>query len=103
MVRFYSNGIEFGENTDNDTPIQLPITEVGSSNTVSFTVENDSEEHIKLIPYSHDKDVQIQSYPETLGPRESGTATWIFTPQPERLQEEKRSLNTLCGFKEIVG
>lgn len=103
MVRFYNNGAEVGIDAKDKDPITFPITEIGSSSTLSIIVENDSEEFIELIPYVNDKDVQIQDYPQKLGPREKGNATWIFTPKPERLQEERRSLRTTCGFKEIVG
>lgn len=96
MVRFYNNG-ELIET------IQFPITEVGTTSTVTILVENDSEEHIELLPYVNDKDVKIHDYPKHLGPRESATSTWIFEPAPERLQEEKRALKTTCGFKEIIG
>jgi hypothetical protein len=96
LVRFYNNGTEI-------ETIQFPITEVGTSSTVKVTIENDSEEHIELIPYTNDKDVTITDYPKQLGPRESGHSTWVFEPAAERLQEERRALKTTCGFKEIIG
>lgn len=102
MVRFYNNGVEVGLTSEDLAPISFPITEVGSQSTVSITIKNDSEEHIELIPYVNDRDVHIQEYPKKLGPQESATATWLFTPQAERLQEEKRSLHTIGGFKEII-
>ena len=92
MVRFIQNGEETGE-------VRFPITETGTSSTVSFMIENDSEDNAELIFFSEDGDLTAESYPTKLKPRETLPAKLIFSPAKDR----NDSLNSKWGFREILG
>ena len=92
MVRFLQNGDDIGN-------VQFPITEVGTSSTVSFMVENNSEDDVELIFYSEDGDMTASNYPKHLKPREVKPAKLVFSP----LKNRPDSLKTKWGFREIVG
>lgn len=92
MVKFLQNGVETGT-------VQFPITEAGTTSTVSFTIENNSEDNVELIFFSEDGDMKAESYPRKLVPRESQSAKLTFSPSKDR----NDALNTRWGFREIIG
>jgi hypothetical protein len=92
LVKFLQNDEEIGT-------LQFPITEVGTTTTASFMIENNSEDNVELIFYSDDGDVNAESYPKRLLPRESQLAKLTFSPSKDR----NDPLNTRWGFREIIG
>lgn len=93
MVKFLQNGEQIGT-------VQFPITEVGTSSTVSFMIENNSEDNVELIFFSDDGDMTIDgNFNNHLKPRETQTAKLTFSPGKDRPD----SLNTSWGFREVVG
>ena len=77
----------------------FPITDVGESSTVTVIVQNPLKDRVELIPYAHDRDVEVVEYPRSLKPMESAKSIWRFSPGKERLTPLKSSI----GFKEIIG
>jgi len=77
----------------------FPITDVGTSNTMSVILQNPLPNKVELIPFSNDPDVEIVEYPKTLKPMESARAIWKFSPNTERLTPLKSDV----GFREIIG
>ena len=101
MVKYYIND----EQVDK---VRFPVTEIGTKNTVTVTLENNYGEIIELIPYVGDMEVECKSYPRKLNPGETGTSKWTFKPTKERLKNKEGmgkqiSLKCECGFKEIIG
>lgn len=92
MVKFLQNGEEIGT-------VQFPITEVGTSSTVSFMIENNSEDDVELIFFSEDGDMTIDNFDKHLKPRETRTAKLSFSPTMDRPD----SLKANWGFREVVG
>lgn len=92
MVRFLQNGEEIAK-------VQFPITETGTTSTVSFMIENNSEDDVELIFWSDDGDMTIREFPKHLRPREIKGATMMFSPSKDRPD----ALNTKWGFREIIG
>lgn len=95
MVRFIQNGKEIKDSE----AIQFPITEVGKSSTVSFTIENNTDENVELAFWSDDGDLKPVVFPQFLKPGESQGAQVKFSPPLDRPD----SLNTHWGFREILG
>jgi len=95
LVRYIQNG----EEITRAEQIQFPITEEGTFSTLSFMIENNSEEPIELIFWSNDGDLKPVNYPKTLKPRETQQAKLQFSPPVDRPD----SLKTKWGFREIVG
>jgi len=91
--------VNFFINEEKVERIHFPITEVGTTSTVTMIIENDLDEGVELIPFVSDKDVEIIEYPRRLKSQEQGTSVWKFSPTKDRLN----SLNTECGFREIIG
>lgn len=92
MVKFIQNGEEIGT-------VKFPITEVGTSTTISFTIENVLENNIELIFFSEDDDLVIGEYPQRLSPQETAQAQLIFSPK----QDRPVPLQASWGFREIIG
>jgi len=93
LVKFFQNGEEIGT-------LQFPITEAGTSTSISFMIENTSQvDDVELIFFSEDGDMTADNYPQHLKPRESKQAKIVFSPTKERPD----SLHTKWGFREIVG
>ena len=97
MVKFFLNGEQI-------TELRFPITEVGTFSDITMMLENEFSDFMELIPVIGDNDVQIIEFPRRLKPREQAKTVWRFTPSQERLQQGKKvSLDTECGFRQILG
>lgn len=94
MVKFHQNGEEITSEA-----LKFPITELGTATTVSFMIENDSEDNAEYIFYSDDGDLTAVDYPKHLKPRETYQAKIQFSPPLDRPD----SLHTTFGFREILG
>jgi hypothetical protein len=92
LVKFIVNGEESGS-------VQFPITEVGTTSSVSFQIHNNSEDDVELSFWSDDGDMKAESYPTRLKPRETKPAKLLFSPAHDRPD----ALKTKWGFKELIG
>ena len=95
MTRFYQNDTEI-----DSSGITFPITELGTSTSVSIMIENESvADPVELIFYSDDGDISTDKPTIKLSPTESTQAKLTFSPPKDRPD----SLRTSWGYREIKG
>ena len=96
MAKFIQNGEEI-------STIQFPITEINTTSTVSFTVENEFMNKVELVFFSEDKDVTINDVSIVLDAHESKHVTLSFFASDDRFNSLTPALKSGWGFREIIG